>query len=189
MTGMWMSIRITSGRSRSAWATASCPFRTVPTTWSPGSWLSRCTRYWVVTAESSATSTRTISTSSRRRAAGGASQQSPDELQQARLIEARLDDVRVRPEPESLFLVLPRLEGGHQDDREPGQVRVSPDLLGELQPVHPGHVHVRDHQVHRLARERRPGLDPVHGHPHPIAGRLQEMALHGPGGDGVVHDQ
>ncbi len=58
-------------------------------------------------------------------------------------------------------------------------MRVRPDRLGELEPVHVGHFDVGQHHVERLPRAQchQPFLR-VGGDPHPVARRLQHRRQH-----------
>src|SRR3989338_1892183 len=140
MRGMWMSMRTTSGRSRWVASTAAPPSPTLPTTSKAPASRSRCARYSRVTGESSASTTRIGATSAL------TSHQPPDDVQEVRLIEARLDHVGVRADLDAALLVLARLERGHEDHGQLAKPAVGADPGRQLEAVHPRHVHVRDHE-------------------------------------------
>ena len=56
--------------------------------------------------------------------------------------------------------------GGEHDNRHIGEL---PDLLAGLEPVHPGHHQIQDHQIHRLAGGNLHRLHAVRAGQHLIA--------------------
>src|SRR3990172_432121 len=178
---MWTSMTITSGRSRSACCTASYPSRATPMTSSAGSWLRRYTRYSRATAESSATSTRITGTPKLN--------ESPNNLQQVCLVEARFDQVRVGAHLDASLLVLSRFQRRDEHDRQVGHFSIRSDLRRQIQAVHPRHVHVRHDEVERLCLEQRPPFYALHFHPHLIAGRIEKVFLHCARGNRIVQHE
>src|SRR5258708_25250324 len=137
--GMLMSIRMTSGLSRTACSTASAPSRAVPATSRPVPSPSSQARYSRVVAESSARSTRITASSAPAAAARSAvalSHQPPDDLEQLRLVEARLDHVGVGAHLHPPLPVLPGVDGRHQHQRQVGDgaIRAPPRRLPEALP-------------------------------------------------------
>ncbi len=59
------------------------------------------------------------------------------------------------------------------------EMRIGPDRLGELEPVHVGHLDVGQHHVEDLARAQRgEALLRVGRDPDPVAGGLQHRRQH-----------
>jgi hypothetical protein len=52
-------------------------------------------------------------------------------------------------------------QGGHEHDRQVGQTEVAADALAHLEPAHPRHHDVEQHQVDRAIGERRQRAGPV----------------------------
>src|SRR5579859_512217 len=109
MPGSWISIVITSGRSRCAAATASSPLRAVPITRTWGSAVSIPIRNSRTTAESS-----TISTLITGRLPG--SKEPADHVQQVALVEAALHQVGVGPGGRAPRAIFARFQRCDQHD-------------------------------------------------------------------------
>src|SRR3989338_3352180 len=178
---MWTSMTITSGRSCSACCTASSPSRATPMTSSAGSSLRRYTRYSRATAESSATSTRITGTPKL--------DESPNNLQQVCLVEAGFDQVRVGAHLDASLLVLSGFQRRDEHDRHVGHFLIRSNFCRQIQAVHPRHVHVRHDEIERLCLEQRPRFDAAHCRPHLVARRFEEVFLHRPRGDRIVHHE
>src|SRR5688572_24476527 len=140
MPGIIKSIVTRSGRSVAVSSTASAPVDAWPMTRISGSELSSVVNTSRVTAESSTTRTRT--TASRPGApcvwASGidvlprrAANQAPHRIQQLRLIELALQDVRIGPHFEALASIVDSVAGGDDDDRNIAQLFVGANALGQ----------------------------------------------------------
>src|SRR5712691_8524386 len=121
-----------------------------------GSSSSKYARISRITAESSAISTRTMSSST-----GWDSHESANDFEEVRLVETRLDDVGVGAHLDTALFVFSGCQSRHQNDRQVGQLRIRPDTRSQFEAIHTGHVHVREDEIDRRTFEGSQGHHPI----------------------------
>src|ERR1039457_5523086 len=97
--------------------------------------------------------------------------------EQRGLVKAALDDVAVGADIQAAAVILVAPARGEDDHRQRGKRGLLPDRFGQLETVHPRHLHVGEDQVGALVGDLDQGLLAVDGHSHAVAGVLEDGAL------------